>query len=66
MWSRIHALRRPSVARPRELGWLYDRRDLAAWLVEWQATYPKPWCWVEEDIEETPTFCRLARQPSSL
>jgi putative transposase len=51
----------------RELRRLYDRRDfaearrdLAAWLTKWQATYPKLCAWVEEHIEETLTFigCR--------
>jgi hypothetical protein len=44
----------------RELRWLYDRRDLAearrdlaAWLAKWQATYPKLGSWVEGHIEET-------------
>jgi transposase-like protein len=53
----------------RELRWLYDRRDLAearrdlaAWLAKWQATYPKLCGWVEERIEETLTFYRLPRQ----
>ena len=53
----------------RELRWLYDRRDLgearrdlAAWLAKWQATYPKLCSWVEEHIEETLTFYRLPRQ----
>jgi putative transposase len=53
----------------RELRWLYDRRDLteakrdlAAWLSKWQATYPKLCGWVEEHIEETLTFYRLPRQ----
>ena len=53
----------------RELRWLYDRRDLteakrdlAAWLVKWQATYPKLCGWVEEHIEETLSFYRLPRQ----
>jgi transposase-like protein len=53
----------------RELRWLYDRRDLgeakrdlAAWLTKWQATYPKLCSWVEEHIEETLTFYRLPRQ----
>jgi putative transposase len=53
----------------RELRWLYDRRDLtearrdlAAWLAKWQATYPKLCAWVEEHIEETLTFYRLPRQ----
>jgi transposase-like protein len=53
----------------RELRWLYDRRDLgeakrdlAAWLTQWQATYPKLCSWVEEHIEETLTFYRLPRQ----
>jgi putative transposase len=53
----------------RELRWLYDRRDLAearrdlaAWLAKWQATYSKLCGWVEEHIEETLTFYRLPRQ----
>jgi transposase-like protein len=53
----------------RELRWLYDRRDfaearrdLAAWLGKWQATYPKLCGWVEEHIEETLSFYRLPRQ----
>jgi len=53
----------------RELCWLYDRRDLAearrdlaAWLAKWQATYPKLCGWVEEHIEETLTFDRLPRR----
>jgi putative transposase len=53
----------------RELRWLYDRRDLAearrdlaAWLIKWQATYAKLCGWVEEHIEETLTFYRLPRQ----
>ena len=53
----------------RELRWLYDRRDLAAarrdlaaGLAKWHATYPKLCGWVEEHIEETPTFYRLPRR----
>ena len=53
----------------RELRWLYDRRDLgeakrdlAAWLAKWQATYPKLCSWVEDNIEETLSFYRLPRQ----
>jgi hypothetical protein len=38
------------------------RRDLAAWLTKWQATYPKLCDWVKEHIEETLTFYRLPRQ----
>jgi hypothetical protein len=52
-----------------ELRWLYDRRDLAearrdpaAWLAKWQATYPKLCAWVEEHMEETLSFYRLPRQ----
>ncbi len=52
-----------------ELRWLYDRRDLeearldlAAWLLRWQAKYPKLTDWVEENIEETFAFYRLPRQ----
>lgn len=53
----------------RELRWLYDRRDLAearrdlaAWLTKWQATYPKLCSWVEDHIDQTLTFYRLPRQ----
>jgi putative transposase len=53
----------------RELRWLYDRRDLAearrdlaAWLAKWQATYPKLCAWVEDNIEQTLTFYRLPRR----
>jgi putative transposase len=53
----------------RELRWLYDRRDLtaarrdlAAWLGKWQATYPKLCGWVEAHIAETLSFYRLPRQ----
>ena len=52
-----------------ELRWLYDRRnldeakaDLAAWLVRWQARYPKLTAWVEENIEETLSYFRLPQQ----
>jgi transposase-like protein len=52
-----------------ELRWLYDRRsieearqDLAAWIAKWGSRYPKLVSWVEETIEETLTFYRLARQ----
>jgi len=44
---------------------LYDRRDLAEArrdLAAWLATYPKLCGWVEEHLEETLTFYRLARQ----
>jgi putative transposase len=51
-----------------ELRWLYDRRnlaeaqkDLSAWLLRWQSTYPKLCDWVEENISETLTFYRLSR-----
>lgn len=53
----------------KELRWMYDRRsleearkDLAAWLFKWQATYPKLCDWVEENIEETFTYYRLPLQ----
>jgi len=53
----------------KELRWLYDRRnlqeaerDLAAWLLRWQDTYPKLCDWVEENIAETLTFYRLPRE----
>jgi transposase-like protein len=45
-----------------ELRWLYDRRDLAAWIGKWQAKYPRLIAWVEENIEETLTFYHLPRQ----
>ena len=35
------------------------RRDLAQWLVKWQAKYPRLTGWVEENIEETLSFYRL-------
>src|SRR5215831_12023722 len=41
----------------RELRWMYDRRDLAearkdlvAWLLRWQAKYPRLCAWVEDNI----------------
>src|SRR5574339_148407 len=50
-----------------ELRSIYDRRDLAearadlaAWIGKWQAKYPRLVAWVEENIEETLTFYRLA------
>jgi transposase-like protein len=50
-----------------ELRWLYDRHDvqetrwdLAAWLSKWGNKYPKLCDWVESNIEETLSFCRLA------
>jgi putative transposase len=49
-----------------ELRWFYDRRDLdevrrdlAQWLIKWQAKYPKLTNWVEENVEETLTYYRL-------
>ena len=49
-----------------ELRWIYDRRDLAEarrdlaqWLVKWQAKYAKLCAWVEDNIEETLTYYRL-------
>lgn len=51
-----------------ELRWLYDRRDveeargdLATWLKKWSEKHPKLCDWVEQNIEETFTFYRLAR-----
>ncbi len=51
-----------------ELRWIYDRRDiqeanrdLAAWILKWQAKYPKLADWVEANIHETLTFYRLPR-----
>jgi putative transposase len=51
------------------LRWLYDRRDidearqhLTAWLSKWQGRYGKLCDWVEANIEETFSFCRLPRQ----
>lgn len=53
----------------RELRWLYDRRDrsearadLAAWLGKWHIKYAKLCGWVEDHIEETPTFYKLPPQ----
>jgi putative transposase len=55
--------------RLQELRWRYDRRDLAearadlaAWIAQWQTKYPRLVAWVEENIEETLTFCRLPRR----
>jgi transposase-like protein len=52
-----------------ELRWIYDRRDLAEarkdlvqWLERWGKKYPKLCEWVEENIEETLAFYRLALQ----
>jgi putative transposase len=52
-----------------ELRWIYDRRDaqearqdLAEWLLKWGKRYAKLCAWVEENIEETPSFYRLPRQ----
>jgi Transposase, Mutator family len=46
--------------------WLYDRRqlkeaktDIKAWIEKWQARYSKLVAWVEDNIEETPTYYRL-------
>jgi len=54
----------------RELRWLHDRRDLAeagrdlaAWLERWPRTCPRLCDWVEANIEPTPSFYRLPRQP---
>ena len=51
-----------------ELRWIYDRRDiqeanrdLSAWILKWQAKYPKLADWVEANIHETLTFYRLPR-----
>lgn len=51
-----------------ELRWIYDRRDLqeagrdlSAWILKWQAKYPKLADWVESNIGETLTFYRLPR-----
>jgi putative transposase len=45
-----------------ELRWLYDRRDLAAWLAKWSGKYAKLTGWVEDNIDETLSFYRLSRQ----
>src|SRR6202171_2111834 len=54
-----------------ELRWFYDRRDLAEvrrdiaqWLAKWQAKYPRLCNWVEDNIEETLTYYRLAAPAS--
>ena len=56
---------------PRELGWFYDRRelaearrDLARRLTKWQGKYPKPTDRVEPNIEETATYLPAALGPS--
>jgi putative transposase len=50
----------------KELRWMDDRRDLAEvrcdlaqWLARWQGNYAKLCAWVEDNIEETLTYCRL-------
>ena len=42
-----------------ELRWIYDRRDLAAWLSKWGSKYARLCDWVEENTEETLTYYRL-------
>jgi putative transposase len=61
-----HMPRKASDDCLQELRWLYDRRnlseaqkDLSAWLLRWQGTYPRLCDWVEENISETLTFYRL-------
>jgi putative transposase len=38
------------------------RNDLTAWLARWAGKYPRLTAWVEENLEETLSFCRLPRQ----
>jgi putative transposase len=52
-----------------ELRWFYERRnveearrDLTARLAKWQGKYPQLSEWVENNIEETFTFCRLPKE----
>ena len=61
-----HLPRRANDDCLQELRWIYDRRelaevrrDLAAWLSKWSSKYPRLCSWVEENIEETPTYYRL-------
>jgi len=35
------------------------RRDIAAWLVKGEGKYPRPYNWVEDNIEETLTYYRV-------
>ena len=50
-----------------ELRWIYDRRreltevrrDLSAWLTKWSGKYARLCNGVEDNIEETLTYCRL-------
>ncbi len=75
-WQRcyVHFLRNAIDHLPRkhdddclkELGWLYERRnvkearsDLKAWIERWQGRYAKLVAWVEENIEETLTYFSL-------
>jgi putative transposase len=75
-WQRcyVHFLRNAIDHLPRkrdddglkELGWLYERRnvkearaDLKAWIERWQGRYSKLVAWVEENIEETLTYFSL-------
>jgi len=39
------------------------RTDLAAWLRKWRDKHAALCEWVEDNIEETLTFCRLPRAP---
>ena len=72
VWQRcyVHFLRNALDYVPRkvdddrlmELRWFYDRREIAEVrrdLAAWLAKYPKLCGWVEDNIEETLTFCRL-------
>jgi transposase-like protein len=45
-----------------ELRWIYDRRDLAAWLGKWRGKYPKAFDWVAENVEGTFAFYGLPVQ----
>jgi len=75
-WQRcyVHFLRNAIDHLPRkrdddclkELGWLYERRnvkearaDLRAWIARWQSRYAKLVAWVEENIEESLTYFSL-------
>lgn len=72
LWQRcyVHFLRNVLDYLPRqadddclqELRWLYERRDLQAWLEKWGGKYPKLCAWVETNIEEPWTFYRLPRE----
>jgi len=49
-------------AEPPTPGTTFGVASPAAWLAKWGSRYPKLRLWVEENVEETLSFCRLPRQ----